>query len=458
MTHLPEQSSRCLLVGALLALGFRAGPAVADSYPRQTALDVLHYDIALELRDESGVLTATTGVRFEALRDGVDRLRLDFEGLTVDAVSSGGRPRPFRHENGRLEVELDRPLLRGEIGAIEVRYHGEPEGGLLVGKNGHGRRVAFAENWPDHAHRWFPCVDHPYDKATAAFAVTAPDRFEVVAPGRLVETRSLLDGRRLTRWSQSVPIPTYCMVVGVAEFAVAPAGMVAGVPLSLWAYPQDAAAAARKFARSALALQFLIDTVGPYPFEKLAQVQSTTRIGGMENASAIFYAEGAFQKEPITESPVPHEIAHQWFGDSVTPSTWPDIWLNEGFATYVQWLWTDHSGGQSVDDRFHDAFSIPATSRFWCTGPAALPGPAEMFSSPVYLRGAMTLYALRAEIGDPLFLKVLHKWAAANRHGNVSTADFEALAEHVTGYDLSATFTSWLVTPRKPGSSVDPCA
>ena len=454
MTHLPEQSSRCLLVGALLALGFRAGPAVADSYPRQTALDVLHYDIALELRDESGVLTATTGVRFEALRDGVDCLRLDFEGLTVDAVSSGGRPRPFRHENGRLEVELDRPLLRGEIGAIEVRYHGEPEGGLLVGKNAHGRRVAFAENWPDHAHRWFPCVDHPYDKATAAFAVTAPDRFEVVAPGRLVETRSLLDGRRLTRWSQSVPIPTYCMVVGVAEFAVAPAGMVAGVPLSLWAYPQDAAAATRKFARSALALQFLIDTVGPYPFEKLAQVQSTTRIGGMENASAIFYAEGAFQKEPITESPVPHEIAHQWFGDSVTPGDWDHLWVSEGFATYFDTLFYERlEGPEALKARM--ARAVGPVKEFHGKHPAPVIDPelldiSKKLNPSNYQKGAWVLHMLRRLLGDETFFRAVRTYYRRHAGGNAVTEDVQRVMEAEAGASLQTFFRQWLYQPGFP--------
>src|SRR6266571_6353490 len=131
MIHPPARSSSRLPVLALLALGLPAGPAAADSYPRQTALDVLHYDVAVELRDGSDLLAGTTRVRFEARTDGVDRLRLDLEGLTVDAVSAGGRSRPFRHENGRLEVELERPLARDEIGVVEVQYHGRPEGGLL---------------------------------------------------------------------------------------------------------------------------------------------------------------------------------------------------------------------------------------------------------------------------------------------------------------------------------------
>ncbi len=454
MIHPPARSSSRLLVAALVVLGLRAGPAAADSYPRQTAVDVLHYDIAVELREGSNLLAGTTRVRFEARQDGVDRLRLDLEGLTVDAVSAGGRPRPFRHESGRLEIELERPLARGEIGAVEVLYHGRPEGGLLIGRNAHGRRVAFAENWPDHAHRWFPCLDHPYDKATADFAVMAPDRFEVVAPGRQVETRALLDGRRLTRWSQSVPIPTYCMVIGVAEFAVEPAGVVAGVPLSIWAYPQDRAAAARKFGRSALVLQFLIDTIGPYPFEKLAQVQSTTRIGGMENASAIFYAETAFQKEPVTESPVPHEIAHQWFGDSVTPGDWDHLWVSEGFATYFDALFYERLEGPSAL-KARMARAVEPVKEFHRKHPAPVIDP-DLADIPKklnpfnYQKGAWVLHMLRRLLGDEPFFRGVHTYYRRHAGGNAVTEDVQRVMEAEAGTSLATFFRQWFYQPGFP--------
>jgi len=431
-----------------------AGPAAADSYPRQTAVDVLHYDVAVELGDGSDLLAGTTRVRLEARQDGVDRLRLDLEGLTVDAVISGGRPRPFRHEGGRLEVELERPLARGEVGVVEVQYQGRPEGGLLIGRNAHGRRVAFAENWPDHAHRWFPCLDHPYDKATADVAVVAPDRFDVVAPGRLVGTRALLDGRRLTRWSQSVPIPTYCMVIGVAEFAVEPAGVVAEVPLSIWAYPQDAAAAARKFRRSALVLQFLIDTVGPYPFEKLAQVESTTRIGGMENASAIFYAETAFQKEPVTESPVPHEIAHQWFGDSVTPGDWDHLWVSEGFATYFDALFYERlQGPEALKARM--ARGVEPVKEFHRKRPAPIIDP-DLADIPKklnpfnYQKGAWVLHMLRRLLGDEAFFRAVRAYYRRHAGGNAVTEDVQRVMEAEAGTSLATFFQQWLYQPGLP--------
>ena len=150
--------------------------------------------------------------------------------------------RSFTQHDGRLDFELDRRYLAGETAVIEINYHGTPgAAGLLIGKNRHGRRVYFAENWPDKAHFWFPSIDHPSDKATVDFSVTAPEKYDVVANGRLVETRSL-KGRKLTRWSESVPIPTYCMVIGVAEFSVAHAGNPSTIPLMVYAFSQDAAA------------------------------------------------------------------------------------------------------------------------------------------------------------------------------------------------------------------------
>src|SRR5437867_5034132 len=272
---------------ALLALQFAAA-ASADTYLRQEAVDVLHYDIAVELEGRLDALAGTVRLDVRMRRDGVSAMRLDLADMKVESVRVGGTARSFTHREGRLEFDFDRPYKKGEIAAVEVRYSGHPKDkGMLIGTNRHGRPVWFAENWPDHARYWFPSIDHPSDKATVDLSVTAPEKYDVVGPGRLVEARSLLDGRRLTRWSESVPIPTYCMVLGAAEFSQL-AGSFGAIPLAVYAYPQDAAAAARKLARTGLALDFFSRRIGPYPYEKLAQVESTTHIGGMENSSAIF--------------------------------------------------------------------------------------------------------------------------------------------------------------------------
>jgi len=442
----------------LLALGL-GGPAAADSYPRQTSVDVLHYALSLDLLDGSGAVRGSTRVEFRAREDAVRLLELDFEGMAVESVTAGGRDLRFRREGGRLAVDLAPPLSRHAIGAVTIAYRGRPEKGLAAGTNAHGRPVVFAENWPDRARGWFPCVDHPYDKATVELTVTAPDRFDVVAPGRLVETRALLDGRRVTRWTESVPIPTYSMVVGAAEFAVTHAGEVADVPLSFWAYPQDAAAARRRFDRSALVLRFMIDAVGPYPFEKLAQVESTTSIGGMENASAVFYAEKGFQGPEVSEAPVPHEIAHQWFGDSVTPGDWDHLWISEGFATYFDALFYERLlGADALRERMARAAGKVLEHHRRRAGPLVDPGladPRDKLNPSTYQKGAWVLHMLRRELGDDAFFRGVRTFYRLHAGGNAVTDDVRRAMEAAAGAPLGAFFRQWCHEPGFPELRVD---
>jgi aminopeptidase N len=451
--------SRTCVVAACGAALLAVMPAAASADPffphaGNDGYNVVDYNLQLQYDPATGELGGTATIAANATKR-LAKFDLDLRGLTVTRVKVGGAAATFTRKGQELIVTPRTPVASGGAFTAVVSYHGvpgpvtDPDGspdGWIPTDDG-----AFVAGEPQGAPTWFPANDTPADKATYTISMTVPKKLSAVGNGKLVSATTA-GGQRTFVWRENLPMASYLATITLGKFDITKESGI--VPIYLAVDPREAAAAAPALAKLPKILAFEQKLIGPYPFENAGAIVD-------HNAGAGYALETqtkpVFDGAPDAET-LAHEIAHQWFGDSVTPSTWPDIWLNEGFATYVQWLWTDHSGGQSVDDRFHDAFSIPATSRFWCTGPAALPGPAEMFSSPVYLRGAMTLYALRAEIGDPLFLKVLHKWAAANRHGNVSTADFEALAEHVTGYDLSATFTSWLVTPRKPGSSVDPCA
>ncbi len=427
----------------------------ADEYVRQPAIDVIHYEIALELTDTSEALTGTTRVHVMMRQDGVDRMWLDFAGMSVGKLLVGGVERPFTHGNGRLSFQLDRPYQRGELATVEVRYHGQcADAGLRVRKNHYGRRVYFAENWPDKAHQWFPSVDHPSDKATVDFAITAPANYDVVCNGRLVETRSLLDGRKLTRWGESEPVPTYCMVVGAAEFSIVHAGSGAGVPLEFYVFPQDAAAAARKFARSNLMLLYFSGLVGPYPFEKLAQVESTTTIGGMENSSAIFYTESIFQQDQPGEAPVPHEVAHQWFGDSVTPGDWDHLWLSEGIATYFNALFYEHLEGAEAMKQWmtHSAEAVKKYHREH-PGPVVDPSVKDIsrkLNALTYDKGAWILHMLRAVLGDEVFFRGIRHYYGLHAEGTVLTSDFQRVMESESGKSLHDFFSQWLYQPGWP--------
>jgi aminopeptidase N len=428
-------------------------PAWADSYPRQP-LDVLHYEVSISFRPDLAY-EARARVDVRVLAEGLGRLQLDLEGPVVDRVSAHGRPLAFRVEAGRLLVELARERRRGEIVPLVVEYHGRPDGkGLRKGEDAHGGPTLFADNWPENARRWIPSIDHPSDKATVDFVVTAEDRYEVVAPGRLAETRSRHDGRRTTRWSEAVPVPTYCMVIGLAEFQVTHMGEADGVPVSAWVYPEDAPRAARKLARSALVLERFSDLVAPFPFEKLAHVQSSTAWGATEYASAVFYSEKHFRGEDASDGVVAHELAHQWWGDSVTPADWDDLWLSEGFATYFHGLFLEALGGApALREHMARAAATVREANAKKAGAVVDPAVAEptaKLSAFAYQKGAWVLHMLRRKLGDEAFFRALRRYYAAHAGGTATTEDLRHALEAECGLDLAAFFHQWLLRPGLP--------
>jgi aminopeptidase N len=422
-------------------------PVAADSYPRQP-LDVLHYDVSVSFVPALAY-EGHTRVDVRLLAEGLTEIALDFDGPHVDRVSVHGERLAFRNEGGRLLVDLGRPRGRGEIVPLLVEYHGRPDGkGLRAGRNAHGHTTVFADNWPENARRWIPSIDHPSDKATVDFTVTAEDRYDVVAPGRLVETRSLHDGRRSTRWSQGVPIPTYCMVIGLAEFQVTHMGAADGVPISAWVFPEDAPLAARKLARSALVLERFSDLVAPFPFEKLAHVQSSTGWGATEYASAVFYAEKQFQGDNASDGIVAHELAHQWWGDSVTPADWDDLWLSEGFATYFHGLFLEGLGGKDAL-REHMARAASTVEEASTGGARAVVDPAvaqpsAKLSAFTYQKGAWVLHMLRRTLGDETFFSALRRFYAAHAGATATTEDLRHALEAASGRDLAPFFRQWV--------------
>jgi aminopeptidase N len=448
-------NERSLPLSLLVLLA--APPVAADTYPRQP-VDVLHYDVALSFVPE---LAYEGRVRIDVrlLADGLAELRLDLDGPRVDRVSAHGEPLPFRQDAARLAVDLARPRTKGEILPLLVEYRGRPDGrGLRAGPNARGDPTLFADNWPENARRWLPSIDHPSDKATVDFTVTAEDRYDVVAPGRVVETRSLHDGRRTTRWSEGVPIPTYCMVIGLAEFLVTHMGAADGVPISAWVFPENGPAAARKLARSGLVLERFSDLVAPFPFEKLAHVQSSTTWGATEYASAVFYSEKHFRGEDESDGVVAHELAHQWWGDSVTPADWDDLWLSEGFATYFHGLFVEGLGGPpAVRDHMARAASRVREANAKKPGAVVDPAivePAAKLSPFTYQKGAWVLHMLRRKLGDEAFFRGLRRYYGVHAGGTATTADLRHALQAAAGQDLLPFFRQWLYRPGLPELSV----
>ena len=289
---------RTILQLSLIGISIISPPCPADTYPRQPGIDAIHYTFRLTLRDDTDEIEGESSVDLRFLQDGVKEFTLDLasaasgKGMTVSGVTSRGAA---VNTSTRTTGSESRSILRSKAGerrTFTVAYRGIPSAGLRIGKNRHGERTFFSENWPDKARRWLPMVDHPYDKATSEVIVTAPARYQVVSNGLIQEETDLGDGRRLTHWKQSVPIASWLNAVGVAQFTSHHAGIVKGVPLETWVYHQDRDRRGPGPGEPRRrVLEFFSEHIGPYPYEKLAGVQAAGIGGGMEVASAIFYGE-----------------------------------------------------------------------------------------------------------------------------------------------------------------------
>ena len=444
----------------LLVLAAAAGSARADTYPRQPGVDVLHYTFRLALADDSDRIEgeATVSAR---LADGTGEVFLDRappeaaspgRGMTVTAVTEAGQPLTHERSGERLRILLARPGRRGERREIVVSYHGVPAGGLLVGPNKHGDRTFFSDNWPNKARQWLPVVDHPYDKATAEFRVTAPAHYQVVSNGLLVEETDLGDGRRLSCWRQSVPIAPWLYVLGVARFAVEHRPAWQGRPIETWVFPQDRDQGFEAFAEPTVAaLDFFSTRVGPYSYERLANVQANGVKGGMEAATSILYGDDSVSgPQRRWDSVIVHEIAHQWFGNAVTEGDWDDVWLSEGFATYFTHLFVEHAEGR-------DAFVAGLRSDRDQIRAFDLKNPGYRIvhdnlsdmkqvttGAGTYRKGAWTLHMLRGVVGDEAFWRGIREYYRLYRDKNASTADFRRVMEEASGRELGWFLDQWL--------------
>jgi aminopeptidase N len=447
-------------VGMVVVLCALAAPlAYADSYPRQPGVDVEHYVFRITLSDASDEIFGETTVVVRFVQDGVHEFTLDLassangKGMSVTEVRVANSPARYEHRGDRLAIEVAPAPKTGDLREFTVKYHGVPAGGLRIGKNRHGERTFFSNNWPDQARQWLPTIDHPYDKATSEFIVTAPARYQVVANGRLEEQIDLGDDRRVTHWRESAPVASWLNNIGVARFAARYFGAAAGVPLETWVFYQDRQAGMATFEEpTRQAMEFFSERIGAYPYEKLAAVEAAGTDGGMENASAIFYGEKTLTGR--TAFPlVAHETAHQWFGDSVTEKDWDDVWLSEGFATYFALLATEHDQGRDV---FVAGLKRSRVTIFKTE--AKLPGVAVVQDKPwkgipnpiVYQKGGWTLHMLRGYLGTPAFWLGIREYYRRFRDSGASTGDLRQVMEEVSGKNLEWFFNQWLYRAGSP--------
>ena len=435
-----------------------------DPYPKNPKVDVISYIFDIKLSDKTDEIICDESVDITFLAKGIKKIRLDLvksskklenKGMTVLDVKSNDGSLEFLHDENELWIYFDKPSLENERKNITIQYRGIPVEGLKIGNNKYGDRTFFSDNWPNRTRHWLATIDHPYDKAKCEFIVTAPNHYEVVSNGLKIEETHLEGNKKLTHWKQSIPIASWLYVLGVAEFAVQYLDEFDGKSIQTWVFKQDRDAGFYDFAEpTKKALEFYTNYIGPYSYEKLANIQSNSVSGGMEAASAILYSDKSVKGDRNIRwrNVVIHEIAHQWFGNSVTEYDWDDVWLSEGFATYFTLLFIEHEYGR---DAFVDGLksSQKRVDSFHEKNPNYtvihnnLKNMKDVTSSQTYQKGSWILHMLRGILGTDLFWKGIRAYYLKYKDLNASTEDFKNVMEEVSGINLTTFFNQWLYNP-----------
>jgi len=454
-------SLRCR--NAIVAWLAAASPIAAQQIrPYRPAFDVLDYQLTIELPDTGASIRGTATLQVQRTARS-DSLVLDLLDLSVTRATVDGKSARFSPTDAGVAIAL--PKGAGGQFTATVDYSGTVVDGLIARRDSAGRWTYFGDNWPNRARHWIPSIDHPSDKATVTWRVIAPPSQTVVANGKLISTRDVrgYDGsaKKEWIWRESRRIPVYLMVIAAAPLAVYDLGDTACgladkqrcVPQAVYTAPEQRNFSPGPFARAGEMVQLFASLVGPFPYEKLAHLQSSTRFGGMENASAIFYADAGFRRGTMGDGVVAHETAHQWFGDAVTERDWPHLWLSEGFATYFAALWTRAARGDSAfrvqmaDIRQ----TILADSESVAKRPVIdtiETNLLALLNRNSYEKGGFVLHMLRNEVGERAFFNALRAYYATFKHATATTDDLRAAMEREVKRPMSWFFDQWL---RRPG-------
>ena len=456
---------------------FRPGaPGVGDEYfplYGNGGYDVRHYLLKVSYDPATDRLAGVATISARATQN-LSRFNLDFVGLTVRSIKVNGRSASWSRTDHELTVTPKHGLKKGRRFTVVVRYDGVPitqeivlgpgftiEAGFIHTDDG-----AIVAGQPEVAASWFPVNDHPIDKASYTFVVTAPADLEVVANGRLL-SRKRHGAKRTWLWHAPEPMASYLATVNIGQFDT----RRYRTPDGLWMYdaldpdlftepvdPDDPASATYggiaegSLARQGEILDFLEERFSRYPFSTGGGIVDDydNLLFALETQTRPVYSKFFFTSPPSGDSVVVHELAHQWFGDSVALAEWKHIWLNEGFAQYSEWMWSEEEGLGTAQELF-DAFynGIPAANPFWSVV-IGDPGPQLLFDNAVYIRGAMAVHQLRLAVGDRDFFRILRAWTTRKAGGNGTIPQFMRLAERVSGEQLDELFRVWLFTAGRP--------
>jgi aminopeptidase N len=462
------RAHRRAAVGTALALVVAAvGPAAASAAPGAVGapglgdplypqagnggIDVRDYSLSLAYDPPTRRLAGTASLRIRATQD-LGRFNLDLRGFELGPVRVDGARARVEREGQELTVIPKRTLRAGRRFKVTIPYAGVPE--TVIDPDGSSEGWVYTADGavvvgePQGSPGWYPANDHPSDKATYTVRMLVPEGLTAVGNG-VLEAHWTARGRTSFTWRQRQRMAPYLATITIGRFDVTHGRTPSGIPIYNAVDPTQAEAAAPVLAKTSEVVSFLEELFGPYPFDTVGAI--------VDDAPDLGYALET-QTKPVydrapDETTLVHELAHQWYGDAVTLSSWPDIWLNEGVAQWIEWLWAERHGGPSTADAFAALAAQPASlDELWNPPPGDPGDPALLFAGSTYLRGAMTLEALRQRIGAESFLVMMRRWYQEHRYGNVTTAQLVALAESVSGQDLSGFFEEWLYRPGKPAS------
>lgn len=460
----PPAATRPHGPSAKKAKGTPGAAGIGDPYfPEEGngGYDVRHYDLRYSYDPSTDRLDGVNAIRARATQD-LSQFDLDLQQLDVSAVTVDGRQATFQRLGQELQITPRKTIRHHERFTVRVAYGGVPQtivGSPIVFGSPYGflhtDDGAFQGDEPNAASTWMPVSDHPSDKATWTFRVTVPLGLSVVANGELRSQRNRGDQSTFV-WSEPDPMATYLATTDIGHWTFRTGRTPDGTPETVAVDPSlppvDGQSAVDFFYdTSAEATDLWSRTFGPYPFTSTGAIADNATYDGRPLGFSLETQTRPVYSAVRNDTTIAHELSHQWFGDSVSVRTWPNIWLNEGFASFAEYLWGEYKGRETAHQAFLDDYSRPADSSFWKVK-IGDPQRDTMFANAVYRRGAMTLQALREKVGDAVFFRILRNWAAEHRHGNATTAQFIDLAERISGEDLDAFFTTWLYTDTKPTS------
>lgn len=453
-----SRSSRFLL--ALIAALALAGGAIASAasapmqpsepfFPRSgnRGYDVRHYDVTLGYQPHSGMLVARDAIEARAT-SGLSKFSLDLDGLKVTSVTVDGEAAEYSRGRGKVKIVPAARIAKGESFTVELRYQGVPRKVIDPDGSPEGwyrtEDGAIGVGEPVGTAAWLACNNAPRDKAGFDIQITVPARLKAVSNGRLL-SRQKVGGRVRWSWSEPKPMATYLALVDIGKGKLV-TGHVGKLPTWTLVDPKLVKASRPAIDSLPEIIRWESRIYGPYPFAAAGSVVDAAKLGyALETQSRPIY------DSPPDRTTVVHETAHQWFGDSVSLERWPNIWLNEGFATWTQWYYAERHGGRTAQQVFAKLYRKPASATGFWDPPSGRPGQAKnLFAVSTYVRGAMTLQALREEIGTPDLLRIMRTWATEYRYGNGDIEEFIALANRISGEHLRGFFQRWLFSRGKP--------